>query len=151
MARSARALIWTGTLGVIAAVALLDWAYVEGQPASWGDRTPVWLYAVGIPGLLAIAVVITRRSVPRPLLALSAVVAVAVIGYAWTALSAKPPEIAGMPESGYVTFAAIVLLAGIMMTWRAQDPDARSLATSDHPPDEVSAERTDRLSRIAPA
>ena len=56
ISRFGRVLVWIGSVGIVAAAVFFDWAYVEGQPAAWGDRTPLWLYAVGVPVLLGLAV-----------------------------------------------------------------------------------------------
>jgi peptidoglycan/LPS O-acetylase OafA/YrhL len=118
-----RKLVWIGTLWIIVAGLFLDWVYVAGKPASWGERTPLWLYAIGFSLLVAAAIASTRRSPSRRVLLVAALPASGVIAYSWAALVSKPPEILGMPEAGYVTFGALVLLAGLATITRA--PGAR--------------------------
>jgi hypothetical protein len=77
-----RLLVWIGTLWIIGVAVFFDCAYVEGQPGSWGGRTPLWLYAVGIPVLVAVAIGSTRRSPSRRVFVVTALLASGVIAYA---------------------------------------------------------------------
>src|SRR5207244_10939308 len=81
--------------------------------SSCSIRTCLRHYSIGISLFLDAAIVSTRRSPSRRVLVLSALPASGVIAYSWAALVSKPPEILGMPEAGYVTFGALVLLAGL--------------------------------------
>jgi peptidoglycan/LPS O-acetylase OafA/YrhL len=146
-----RLLVWVGTIWIVGVAVFFDWGYVEGRPGSWGDRTPLWLYAVSIPVLVAVAIGSTRRSPSRRVLVVTAFLASGVIAYAWAALTAKPPEILGMPEAGYVTGGALVLLAGLGMIWPTQHRTEYRATTRVSSLRETDEEkRGDRIARVTP-